>query len=49
VSDTPFYRTAMGRDFYERRVPQLILAIERLASGLERIEERTGRDAAPGE
>ena len=47
MDEVPFYKTAMGRDFYERRVPQLILAIQRLAAVLERIDERAERDALP--
>ena len=33
----PFYRTAMGRDFFDRRLPDLIRAVERLAAALERV------------
>ena len=31
----PFYRTAMGRECYEKRVPDLIAAIDRLADGVQ--------------
>ena len=36
----PFYRTAMGRDFYERTVPDLLEQLKRLNAILERLAER---------
>ena len=46
MSETPFYKTAMGRDYYDRRVPQLIQAIQRLAAALERVADRGDQDAS---
>jgi hypothetical protein len=43
VSETPFYRTAMGRDFYERTMPALVRELARLNALLEKLaEQRAG-------
>ena len=39
MSDTPFYRTAMGRDFYERTMPALVRELARLNALLEKLVE----------
>ena len=36
----PFYRTAMGRQYYEKNVPDLIRQLEKLNEILERLVER---------
>ena len=36
----PFYRTAMGRDFLERTVPELVEQIKRLNAILERLADQ---------
>jgi len=40
VSETPFYQTAMGRDFYERTMPALVRELARLNALLEKLVER---------
>lgn len=32
MSDVPFYATRMGRTFYERTMPDLVKAVDRLAT-----------------
>ena len=40
MSETPFYRTAMGRDFYERTMPALVRELSRLNDLLARLVEQ---------
>jgi hypothetical protein len=40
VTDIPFHQTAMGRDFYDRNVPELVRQIVRLNELLERLLAR---------
>ena len=35
MSETPFFKTRMGQQFYERTVPALVKAVERLADTYE--------------
>ena len=44
MSDTPFYRTAMGRAFYERDVPALVRELSRLNDLLARLAEQRAED-----
>ena len=39
MSEVPFHATRMGVRFYEHTVPELVSAIERLASAMERIAD----------
>lgn len=48
MSDTPFYRTAMGRDFYERTMPALVRELARLNALLEKLVEQ-GAESHLGE
>jgi len=35
-----FFQTMMGKKFYERDIPHLIKAIEKLANQVEKVNER---------
>ena len=35
MSETPFFKTRMGHQFYERTMPELVKAVERLAGSYE--------------
>lgn len=37
MSDVQLFQTPMGRRFYERDVPDLIKALERIAEALEKL------------
>ena len=37
MSDVPFHLTVMGRRFYERTMPALVEAIDRLNANLDRL------------
>jgi hypothetical protein len=37
VNETPFYKTAMGRDFFDRNVPMLVKELKRLNDNLEKL------------
>ena len=37
VSETPFYKTRMGQQFYDRTVPDLVQQLQRLNETLERL------------
>ena len=37
MSDPQFFQTAMGKAFYERNVPRLAKALERIADALETV------------
>ena len=43
----PFYKTRMGEKFYCKTVPDLIRAIERLATAIERVTEPEQSDPSP--
>jgi integrase len=51
MSDTPFYLTRAGKQFYERTVPELVKQLRRLNENLEqlaaRLDQRTGGIAMP--
>jgi hypothetical protein len=52
MSETPFFKTAMGRAFFERDVPALVKEMARLNGALERlVEQREGvcREPRPQE
>ena len=40
----PFYRTDMGRQYYDKTVPDLVRQLERLNQLLERLVERRPDD-----
>jgi hypothetical protein len=42
MMDTPFYQTAMGRDFYERTMPALVRELARLNDLLAKLVEQRG-------
>ncbi len=46
--ESPFYRTRMGQQFYERTAPEMVRQLERLNELLERLvatqERREKRD-----
>jgi hypothetical protein len=49
-SETPFFKTAMGRDFFDRNVPQLVKELKRLNDNLEKMikqSEPTIRNEEP--
>jgi hypothetical protein len=37
VNETPFFKTAMGRDFFDRNVPMLLKQLTRLNDNLEKL------------
>ena len=37
MSDIPFHRTVMGRDYYDRTLPELVRQITRLNDLVERL------------
>ena len=37
MNDVPFHQTRMGRDFYDRTVPELVRQLTRLNELLERV------------
>ena len=49
MSETPFYKTRMGQNYYERTMPELVKQLERLNEVLERLASQRGRDAGPEE
>ena len=40
MSETPFFKTRMGHQFYERTVPALVKQLERLNELLERLVDQ---------
>ncbi len=40
MSETPFYKTRMGHQFYERTMPALVKQLERLNDILDRLVDR---------
>ena len=45
MSETPFFKTRMGHQFYERTMPALVKQLERLNDNLDRLVERQERTA----
>ena len=43
MSETPFFKTRMGHQFYERTMPALVKQLERLNELLERLVDRQER------
>ena len=43
MPETPFYKTRMGQQFYERTVPELVKQLERLNELLARLLEQHDR------
>ena len=41
MSETPFYKTRMGQQFYDRTMPALVKQLERLNELLERLIDQT--------
>ena len=37
MNETPFFKTAMGRDFFDRNVPALLKQLTRLNDNLEKL------------
>ena len=40
MSETPFFKTRMGQQFYERTMPALVKKLDRLNELLERLTQR---------
>ena len=36
-NETPFHRTAMGREFFDSNLPRLIKALEKLNTNIEKL------------
>jgi hypothetical protein len=49
MSDTPFYLTRAGKQFYERTVPEPVKPLRRSNENLERLPERLGTDRSDPE
>ena len=49
MNETPFYRTRMGQQFYERTIPELVKQIERLNDNLERWADHREKSAGDTE
>jgi hypothetical protein len=47
MNDIPFHRTAMGRDFYDRTMPDVLQQITRLNDLLERLVARLDGEEEP--
>ncbi len=47
MNDVPFYKTKMGRQFYDRTMPTLVKEIERLTEVLRCVVESATTEAAP--
>ena len=45
MSETPFYKTRMGQQFYDRTMPAMVKQLERLNDILERLVDRQERAA----
>ena len=43
MSETPFFKTRMGHQFYERTMPALVKQLERLNELLERLVDQQER------
>jgi hypothetical protein len=44
MSDIPFHQTPMGRDFFDRTMPELAKQLARIAELPQKIAERTDQD-----
>ena len=44
MSETPFFKTRMGQQFYERTMPALVKQIERLNELLEQLIRQREQD-----
>ena len=44
MNDIPFHQTAMGRDFFDRTMPEIVKQLARFADLLEKIAERNNQD-----
>ena len=44
MNDIPFHQTPMGRDFFDRTMPELVKQLARIADLLETIAERRNQD-----
>ena len=44
MSDIPFHQIPMGRDFFDRTMPELVKQLARIAALLEKLAERQGED-----
>ncbi len=49
MNETPFYQTRMGRDFFDRTMPELVKQLERLNDLLERLAAQRDRADDTGE
>ena len=45
MSDIPFHHTPMGRDFFDRTMPEFVKQMARIAALLEKLAERQGEDS----
>ena len=45
MSETPFFKTRMGHQFYDRTMPALVKQLERLNDILDRLVDRQERAA----
>ncbi len=45
MSETPFFKTRMGHQFYDRTMPALVKQLERLNDNLDRLVDRQERTA----
>ena len=43
MSETPFFKTRMGQQFYERNVPELVRQLQRLNENVERLADLLDR------
>ncbi len=44
MSDIPFHQTPMGRDFFDRTMPELVKQLARIAALPEKLAEHEDRD-----
>ena len=44
MTETPFYKTRMGQQFYDRTVPALVKQLERLNELLEQLIRQRDKD-----
>ena len=49
MSETPFYCTKMGRDFYDRTMPRLVEELARRTDQLAKLTARLEAQGAPKE
>ncbi len=48
MSETPFFKTRMGHQFYERTMPDLVKQLERLNDLLERLVSKDSKQDRGG-